>query len=95
MSREEEIKAAIVVTPDAIAFVSPELHAASEHLGTQTCLFVDFVQSLQPKLQRFEAIQLASAFLENLPEMCQQNPEVIDCLKENAQLLIKRRISKN
>ncbi|MEH2390040.1 MAG: hypothetical protein V7K14_30605 [Nostoc sp.] len=95
MTREEEIKAAIVVTPDAIAFVSPEMNHASEHLGLQLCFFVDFVQALEPKLQRFEATQLAAAFLENLPEMCQGNPEVIECLKQNAQLLIERRFSKS
>ncbi|WP_334762001.1 hypothetical protein [Nostoc sp.] len=91
MTREEEIKAAIVVTPDAIAFVSPELHQASEQLGTRLCLFVDFVQSLEPKLQRFEAIQLAAAFLENLPAMCQNNPKIIECLKENTQFLMNTR----
>ncbi|WP_373525084.1 hypothetical protein [Nostoc sp.] len=95
MSREEEIKAAIVVTPDEIAFVSPEMNHASEQLGMQMFLFVDFVRTLEPRLQRFEAIQLAAAFLESLPSMCQQNPEVIICLKDNAQLLIERRISKN
>lgn len=95
MTREEDIKAAIVVMPDEIVFVSPEMNSASDHLGRQMHLFVNFVQALEPKLQRFEATQLAAAFLENLPEMCQGNPEVIDCLKQNAQFLIERRFSKN
>ncbi|MEH2374018.1 hypothetical protein [Nostoc sp.] len=94
MTREEEIKAAIVVTPDAIGFLSPEMNQASQHMGLQMHLFVDFLQILEPNLQRFEATQLASAFLENLPEMCQDSPKLIDCLKQNAQFLIERRISK-
>ncbi|MEH2456546.1 hypothetical protein [Nostoc sp.] len=88
MTREEDIKAAIIVTPDMIGYASPETNQAAEDLGEALFFFVDYVESLEPKLERLEAMRLAAAFLKSLPEMCQQNSEVTDYLKELATSLL-------
>ncbi|MBL1199123.1 MAG: hypothetical protein FWK04_08555 [Nostoc sp. GBBB01] len=94
MTPEEEIRAAIIVTPDMIQFVSAEMNHASAQAGLQLHNFVDFIQSLDPRLERYEATLLTAAFLENLPGICQNSPEVINSLRHNADFLIKGRNEK-
>ncbi|PHJ60255.1 hypothetical protein VF14_11540 [Nostoc linckia z18] len=94
MTPEEEIRAAIIVTPEMIAFVSAQINYAAEQLGKQSSNFVEFVHSIDPRLKRHEAMLLTAAFLENLPGLCQDSPEVINSLRHNADFLIKGRNEK-
>lgn len=84
MTREENIKSAIVVFPDEIGYISPETNQAAEDLGQALFLFVDYVESLEPKLERFEVMRLAAAFLRSLTRTYQQNPLLANELKEVA-----------
>jgi hypothetical protein len=91
MTREEQIKAAIVVMPDAIAFASPAINQASEILGMHISHLVSFFHSLEPELERHEAILFTAAVLENLPELLQTSDGVIEGLKSNTRILIAKR----
>ncbi len=91
MTREEQIKAAIVVMPDEIAFVSPAVNRAAEILGMQLSDFVTFLQSLEPDLERHEAFLFTAAVLDIMPELFKKSPGMIESLKSNAKDLIARR----
>lgn len=91
MTREEQIKAAIVIKGDAVYFASPAMNRASEILGLQLSDFVTFIHSLEPNLERHEAMLIAAAVLENLPELFQTNDGMIESLKRNARILIAKR----
>ncbi|MEH2242347.1 hypothetical protein [Nostoc sp.] len=89
MTTEEEIKGAIVVFPNTLGYASPELNHATEKVCWQMCKFVDYIQTLDPELERHEAIRLAGAILLGLPAFFKSNPELIaeikiDCHKIRA-----------
>ncbi|AFY43639.1 hypothetical protein [Nostoc sp. PCC 7107] len=85
MSREEEIKAAIVVTPETILFASPEMNSAAEQASWRLGEFVDFLDALDPKLERHESTLLAAAIIQSLPELINTNPELQAGIKQLAQ----------
>jgi hypothetical protein len=85
MSTEEQIKAAIVVFPEAIGYASPELNRSTELACNQLNKFVDYIQALDTKLERHEAIIVAAAVLEALPIWFEDNPDIIAAIKTNCQ----------
>lgn len=91
MTREQEIKAAIIVTPEAIAFASPEMNQASERAAEQLGQFVDWVQTKFPFLLRHEAVLFAGAVIESMPALLEQNPEAMHGLEYEALMLASRR----
>ncbi|OUL34093.1 hypothetical protein [Nostoc sp. 106C] len=91
MTREQEIKAAIVVTPDAISFASPEMNQASEMAAEQLGKLVDWIQSKFPFLLRHEAVFFAAAIIEAMPTLLEQNPEAIHSLQHDALMMASRR----
>ncbi|OUL28287.1 hypothetical protein BV378_07645 [Nostoc sp. RF31YmG] len=91
MTREQEIKAAIVVTPDAISFASPEMNQASEIAAEQLGKFVDWIQSKFPFLLRHEAVLFAAAVIESMPALLEDNPEAMHGLQYEALMMASRR----
>ncbi|MEI1375980.1 hypothetical protein PQG02_06920 [Nostoc sp. UHCC 0926] len=81
MSKEQEIQAAIVVFPDTIEYASPELNHATELACFQMCEFVDYIQTLDPELERHETITLVAAIFQGLPALFESNPELIAEIK--------------
>ncbi|BBD66343.1 hypothetical protein NIES4072_63880 [Nostoc commune NIES-4072] len=62
-TQEEQIKAAIVIYGDRIAIASPELNSATELACYKLNQFVDYISTLDPELERHEAITMASSAL--------------------------------
>ena len=91
MSAEEQIKAAIVVFGDKIAIASPELNEATKLACYKLNHFVDYIQTLAPELERYQAITMASAVLESLPTFLEADPDLIDGLKAQCQALRNKR----
>ncbi|MEH2467506.1 hypothetical protein [Nostoc sp.] len=81
MTTEQEIQGAIVVFPDTIEYASPELNHATELISWQMCKFVDYIETLDPELERHEAITLAAAIFQGLPALFESNPELIAEIK--------------
>lgn len=92
-NRDEEIKAAIVIKADEIAFASPEMNRAAEHAAYQLHEFVDFVQTIDTELTRTEAIFLTAEILSNLPLLFGRNRAFIESIRENAKHIKSRRIA--
>ncbi|MEH2154773.1 hypothetical protein [Nostoc sp.] len=84
-TEEEQIKAAIVVFPEAIGMASPELNNAIEIACEQLNKFVDYLQTLDPELERHEATVLGGAILQGLPMLFEDNPEIIAGIKADCQ----------
>ena len=84
---EEQIKAAIVIYGDRIAIASAELNEATKLACRKLNHFVDYIQTLDPKLERHQAITMASAVLESLPTFLEADPDLIDGLKAQCQAL--------
>ena len=93
-NRDEEIKAAIVIKADEIAFASPEMNRAAEHAAYQLHQFVNFVEGLDPELTRTEATFLTASVIEQLPVLFEANPSIIESIKKNAEYIKSRRIAK-
>ncbi|MBG1267767.1 hypothetical protein [Nostoc sp. WHI] len=91
MTRDEEIKAAIVVTPDMIQFATARENQAAQQLGMELYNLVDFIHSLQPILLRHEAMLLCAAVLEMQPKLLGPNPAFLEVLADGAQKLIAAR----
>ncbi|MEH1874121.1 hypothetical protein [Nostoc sp.] len=87
MTTEEQIKAAIVVYADRIAIASPELNNATELACYKLHEFVDYIETLDPKLERHQAIVMASAILESLPALLQSDLECIAGIKAECEAL--------
>ncbi|MEH1882477.1 hypothetical protein [Nostoc sp.] len=91
MNKEQEIQAAIVVFPDAIGFASPELNNAVKIACEQLNKFVDYLQTLDPELERHEATVLGGAILQGLPMLFKDNPEIIAGIKADCQKIRENR----
>ncbi|MEH2246392.1 hypothetical protein [Nostoc sp.] len=91
MTTEEEIKAAIVVFPDAIVYASPELNTATDFACHRLHKFVDYIQTLDPELERYEAIILGAAVLDGLPALFEANPEILAGIKSEAKVIRGKR----
>lgn len=87
MNTEEQIKGAIVVFPDAIGIASPELNNAIEIACEQLNKFVDYLQTLDPELERHEATVLGGAILQALPTWFEDNPDVVAAIKADCQAI--------
>ncbi|MEH2157410.1 hypothetical protein [Nostoc sp.] len=87
MNTEEQIKGAIVVFPNAIGYASPELNHATELACYQLNQFVDYLQTLDPELERHEAILVGAAVLQGLPALFEDNPEVVAGIKSECQTM--------
>ncbi|MEH2145305.1 hypothetical protein [Nostoc sp.] len=87
MSREEEIKAAIVVFPEAIVYASPELNRATELARQRLNQLVDYIQTLDSELERHEAIIMAAAILDGLPAFLEGNPDIVTGIKSECQVI--------
>ncbi|AVH71580.1 hypothetical protein NLP_2990 [Nostoc sp. 'Lobaria pulmonaria (5183) cyanobiont'] len=85
MNTEEQIKAAIVVFPDAISMASPELNSAIDIACEQLNEFVDYLQTLDPELEHHEAITAASITLNLLPRLFEANPVLADGIRQQCQ----------
>jgi len=90
-SRDEEIKAAIVIKADEIAFASPEMNRAPEHAAYHLHEFVNFVEGLDTELTRTEATFLTASVIEQLPALFQANPSIIESIKKNAEYIRSKR----
>lgn len=90
-NREEQIKAAIVVTPEAIAFASPKMNQAAERLAWELTKFVDYLQRLYPDAERHEVTILASVVLQSLPDFFNETPEITEQLRECAAEVVRWR----
>ncbi|MDZ8227563.1 hypothetical protein [Nostoc sp. ChiVER01] len=84
---EEQIKAAIVVYGDKIAIADPELNEATRLACYSLHRFVDYISTLDPKLERHQAITMASAILDSLPALLGTDSELIDGIKAECQAL--------
>lgn len=82
MSREEEIKAAIVVHPERILFASPEENNASEAVAFHLHELTNFVQTVDPKLTRAEAIALTAVIIKDALQHFKEDPELVIQLKQ-------------
>ncbi|MEH2307009.1 hypothetical protein [Nostoc sp.] len=91
MSQEEQIKGAIVVFPEEIVFASPELNRAAELACQKLNEFVNYIQTLDPELERHEATILGAAVLESLPELFRANPVLIAGIKTDCQTIRNNR----
>lgn len=91
MNREEQIKAAIVVTPEAIAFADPAMNQAAQRLAWELTKFVDYLQRFYPGMDRTEATLLASVVLESLPSLFDEVPEITEQLRECAAEVVRWR----
>lgn len=50
---------------------------------------VDFVQNIDPELERIEALLLAAEILDRLPELLQANPNIITSIQQ-ASIVVKQ-----
>ncbi|MEH2310033.1 MAG: hypothetical protein V7K35_01050 [Nostoc sp.] len=92
MPTEEEIKAAIVIFPDdTIGYASPELNHGTELACWQMCKFIDYIETLDPELERHEAITLVAAIFQGLPTFFESNPELIAEIKIDCQNIRAKR----
>jgi len=81
MNPEQQIKAAIVVFPEQIAFASPELNNAGQLIALRANELVNYMQTIDPELNRVEATHLAAAVIQGLPKHFEYNPELLLELK--------------
>lgn len=81
MSTEEQRKAVFVILPEVIGYASPELSGATEVVCRNLNRFIDYVQTLDPLLERHEAITFTAAILDGLPALLETDPDLIDGLK--------------
>ena len=88
---EEQIKAAIVIYGDKIAFVEPDLNEATKLVCGNLYRFVDYIQVLDPKLERHEAITVVAAMLDGLPSLLETDPDLIAGIKAECQELRNNR----
>ncbi|MBD2516871.1 hypothetical protein H6G93_17970 [Nostoc sp. FACHB-973] len=89
--REEEMKAAVVIFPDAIGYASPELNHAVELACGQLHEFVNYLQRLDPELKRHEATIMAAAILQGLPQLFENNPAIMAAVKGECEAFRKNR----
>ncbi|PHM11642.1 hypothetical protein [Nostoc sp. 'Peltigera malacea cyanobiont' DB3992] len=87
MNTEEQIKGAIVVYPEAIVYASPELNHATELACNQLNKFVDYIQTLDAALERYEAIVVGAAILQSLPIWFEDNPDIVAAIKADCQAI--------
>ena len=83
-TREDEIKAAIVVTPDAIAYLTPEINYATTQASESLTLFIAYLSRLDPELTAAELYLLAAGVIDSLPRLIQSDQNFIKCIKLNA-----------
>ena len=88
---KEQIKAAIVIYGDKIAFVEPDLNEATELVCGNLYQFVDYIQVLDPELERHEAIVMTAAILQSLPALLETDSELIAGIKAECQELRSKR----
>lgn len=91
MTKEEEIKAAIFVTPDMIQFATPRETRAAQQLGMELHNLVDFIHLLHPILERYEAMLLCAAVLEAQPRLIKGNSQFLKSLADGVEKLITAR----
>jgi hypothetical protein len=91
MNREEQIKAAIVVNGNSIGFASPEMNKSAQALADGCHLLVNWLQKTWPFLERHEATIIAAATLGSIPELFENNPQIMQGLNIEALQLISNR----
>ncbi|BBD64484.1 hypothetical protein NIES4072_18540 [Nostoc commune NIES-4072] len=90
-TQEEQIKAAIVIYGDEIAIIDPEVNGATEVACRNLHKFVDYVQTLDPLLERHEAIVMTAAILDGLPALLETDQDLIAGLKAECRELRNHR----
>ncbi|MEH2287158.1 hypothetical protein [Nostoc sp.] len=54
--------------------------------------FFDYIRTIDPDLESSQAIVLAASVLAELPSLFQQNPELVDRIKDRANIKFEQRI---
>ena len=81
----------IVIYGDEIAIVDTETDSATESACRNLHRFVDYIQTLDPELKRHEAIRMASAILDALPNLLETSSDLIAGIKAECQELRSHR----